>query len=1122
MAGNRSTLSFNNAWQMTLALPKDDQPMLSGGTRISYLGTGQLRDSVQTVQRDGKTQTQKFYYDSFGRVIAATQQENSTSPEMLVSMRTYDWLGRVAKEGNWDPRSPSPTPTPTPTPVPTPTPTPTPRPEPKSTPSLEAAPSVNGHGQFVQERRNEYDGNGRLLTQYTFTDRLHANAQAASQTSYQYDGEKLLQMQFKTLDKDSWSETYTYQYQAFGSWKETSQIREVTGRDSRRAKSYSVLDDYGQVRAIWQATQAHGIGGNDTFAPGYVPSQVRRFFTDSDGRVLWRFDESNLGDSSPGRFEESVWLADKPSHDSKDYEILRRSGPGNKGIAYAYAGSNVVGSAGKDIHSSDFDFNYLDLSPNSLPQASEQSYTTQQGDTLRRIALMNWGDAGLWYLIADANNAVDSSENRAGPESLLKAGQTLKLPMVISAANRADTFRPYNPTKILGSTTPELPAPPPPPGPEGCGAVGQIVMIVVMIVATVFTAGAAAVGFSAGFQAIMTAGAQAMIGSMTAGSILGVSGLGGAMMASTVGAAVGSVASQAVGMAMGAQDKFSWKAVGTAALSAGVGAAIGGSGLGEAIRGSQFVSSFSSYSHIAGAALTAMASSAISQSVMSAAGLGSFSWRNVAAAGVAASVAPSLSVEGDTFGARFLNNLTSGTISRVAQIAMHGRGKLDMVSIATNAFGDALGNGIVRAMQTVSVESTNRFHSPELMKPLAARAPVEFEPSDHQFEVPSHSYSALDGEAGDGRGQGRVWYSRTVQRGDTLTSLADGDPELAGAIGYQNGLTSSRIRAGMTLTYSEDYDQEKAQSWIRAAYREDNDRALRAKLNAAVSGEGSAQVRFTEADERDMWRREANRHFSPTAVSSPSEAMLTADRLAFKPDITKSEADAAISMLRASRFAYKVSGHEGLQMNLSVTRLYAAGNVAGFYTADRIPGEMVALVPALPGDGAVPGIGSAGRAPMLPSTRATHHGLARLNKAAVGDVPSTIGPRTFAAKDPGVPEVINAIEAKFPGKVRNVEINVLRPEDDPVGPGKPYTDFDIVTDTHVIQVKVGTGKGIVGQIQTSQALTDRVVVGFDAGQLIGNGTQFKGSIMKDAAGKGIFITNDINELLHVIGPVKPR
>ncbi|MFC4158796.1 hypothetical protein [Chitinimonas lacunae] len=835
LAGNRSTLSFNNAWQMTLALPKDDQPMLSGGTRISYLGTGQLRDSVQTVQRDGKTQTQKFYYDSFGRVIAATQQENSTSPEMLVSMRTYDWLGRVAKEGNWDPRSPSPTPTPTPTPVPTPTPTPTPRPEPKSTPSLEAAPSVNGHGQFVQERRNEYDGNGRLLTQYTFTDRLHANAQAASQTSYQYDGEKLLQMQFKTLDKDSWSETYTYQYQAFGSWKETSQIREVTGRDSRRAKSYSVLDDYGQVRAIWQATQAHGIGGNDTFAPGYVPSQVRRFFTDSDGRVLWRFDESNLGDSSPGRFEESVWLADKPSHDSKDYEILRRSGPGNKGIAYAYAGSNVVGSAGKDIHSSDFDFNYLDLSPNSLPQASEQSYTTQQGDTLRRIALMNWGDAGLWYLIADANNAVDSSENRAGPESLLKAGQTLKLPMVISAANRADTFRPYNPTKILGSTTPELPAPPPPPGPEGCGAVGQIVMIVVMIVATVFTAGAAAVGFSAGFQAIMTAGAQAMIGSMTAGSILGVSGLGGAMMASTVGAAVGSVASQAVGMAMGAQDKFSWKAVGTAALSAGVGAAIGGSGLGEAIRGSQFVSSFSSYSHIAGAALTAMASSAISQSVMSAAGLGSFSWRNVAAAGVAASVAPSLSVEGDTFGARLLNNLTSGTISRVAQIAMHGRGKLDMVSIATNAFGDALGNGIVRAMQTVSVESTNRFHSPELMKPLAARAPVEFEPSDHQFEVPSHSYSALDGEAGDGRGQGRVWYSRTVQRGDTLTSLADGDPELAGAIGYQNGLTSSRIRAGMTLTYSEDYDQEKAQSWIRAAYREDNDRALRASLNARLS-----------------------------------------------------------------------------------------------------------------------------------------------------------------------------------------------------------------------------------------------------------------------------------------------
>lgn len=83
-------------------------------------------------------------------------------------------------------------------------------------------------------------------------------------------------------------------------------------------------------------------------------------------------------------------------------------------------------------------------------------------------------------------------------------------------------------------------------------------------------------------------------------------------------------------------------------------------------------------------------------------------------------------------------------------------------------------------------------------------------------------------------------------------------------------------------------------------------------------------------------------------------------------------------------------------------------------------------------------------------------------------------------KDPGVPELINAIEAKFPGKVRrNAEIEVYRPD------GTPYTDFDVVTDTHVIQVKLGIGKGIVSQIQTTQSLTNLEVIGFDAGRLLG-------------------------------------
>ena len=63
--------------------------------------------------------------------------------------------------------------------------------------------------------------------------------------------------------------------------------------------------------------------------------------------------------------------------------------------------------------------------------------------------------------------------------------------------------------------------------------------------------------------------------------------------------------------------------------------------------------------------------------------------------------------------------------------------------------------------------------------------------------------------------------------------------------------------------------------------------------------------------------------------------------------------------------------------------------------------------------------------------------------------------------DPGVPEIIAGIEARAPGAVKHAEIAIYRPD------GTTYTDFDIVTDTHVIQVKVGGGKGIVPQIQTS-------------------------------------------------------
>ncbi|MFZ6876608.1 LysM peptidoglycan-binding domain-containing protein, partial [Undibacterium sp. Di27W] len=107
-------------------------------------------------------------------------------------------------------------------------------------------------------------------------------------------------------------------------------------------------------------------------------------------------------------------------------------------------------------------------------------YITQQGDTLQSIAKTVWGDATLWYLIADANGVVSADNFAPGTKILIPARE-------ISSHNTADSFKPYRPGEIIGDTTPTLPTP---AGAGGCGGLGQVIMIVVAVVVTIYTAGA--------------------------------------------------------------------------------------------------------------------------------------------------------------------------------------------------------------------------------------------------------------------------------------------------------------------------------------------------------------------------------------------------------------------------------------------------------------------------------------------------------------------------------------------------------------------------------------------------------------------------------------------------------
>jgi LysM repeat protein len=93
---------------------------------------------------------------------------------------------------------------------------------------------------------------------------------------------------------------------------------------------------------------------------------------------------------------------------------------------------------------------------------SPNSYVVQAGDTLESIAQTEYGNSNLWYVLAQAND-LSSDTN-------LALGQRLQIPAVTTHANSAMTFKPYDPSSIIGSTTPNLPtiAPPPPAMHNNC------------------------------------------------------------------------------------------------------------------------------------------------------------------------------------------------------------------------------------------------------------------------------------------------------------------------------------------------------------------------------------------------------------------------------------------------------------------------------------------------------------------------------------------------------------------------------------------------------------------------------------------------------------------------------
>ena len=184
-----------------------------------------------------------------------------------------------------------------------------------------------------------------------------------------------------------------------------------------------------------------------------VPDTVRVFSYDGDGQILSRRD----GTVSSGVFQLSTAVsAAQHYYDAEGHEVANLDESGTINIRDGIDATAAFSSQ----------------------NSYTGSYVVQAGDTLQSIAQTVYGNANLWYVIADANAlSVDSS----GTAINLVAGTTLKLPAVSNEQNSSQTFTPYNPLKLIGSTTPALAYIPPPPSGH-CNTLADLIVVATTMV----------------------------------------------------------------------------------------------------------------------------------------------------------------------------------------------------------------------------------------------------------------------------------------------------------------------------------------------------------------------------------------------------------------------------------------------------------------------------------------------------------------------------------------------------------------------------------------------------------------------------------------------------------------
>ncbi len=277
-------------------------------------------------------------------------------------------------------------------------------------------------------------------------------------------------------------------------------------------------------------------------------------------------------------------------------------------------------------------------------------YEVREGDSLTSIALSLYGDRSLWYKLAEANGL--------GAESQLSKGTLLQVPALEGSSNKAGEIKPYNSSKLIGDTNPEMPQPQNQDG--GCGPVGAFLSAATFIALSFIVPGGGGLLYQAFTQAAIGA-ASSLVGQIGA-------------------------------VAAGEQKDINWKGVALSGISAGVSAGLGPNVFGLEAGG------------VANAMAKAAVTSTITQGIGVVTGLQpNFSWRGVAAAAVGAGVGHQVGGwlnKTDAFsslGGGYATAVAQRSVSNFAEgvtTSLVRNGRVDVGQVAADAFGNALGSSL--------------------------------------------------------------------------------------------------------------------------------------------------------------------------------------------------------------------------------------------------------------------------------------------------------------------------------------------------------------------------------------------------------------------------------------------